>query len=120
MGVGIAIEFRKRFKLSGLQDKAKKEMLEVGSCYKVGRVHNLVTKAKYWQKPTCETVTSSLNIMKEICLKENITRIAMSATVKLPNCPDFNQSFRSNFSLFFSHSTFKLLFPSFQFLHLLV
>lgn len=77
MGAGIAIEFRKRFKLSGLQDKAKKELLEVGSCYKVGRVLNLVTKAKYWQKPTYETITSSLKIMKEICLKENITRIAM-------------------------------------------
>ncbi|AIQ15014.1 macro domain-containing protein [Paenibacillus durus] len=77
MGAGIAVQFRKRFKLSLLQDMASKNELIVGKCYKVDRVFNLITKTKYWQKPTYETLTLSLSSMKEICLQESINQIAM-------------------------------------------
>ncbi|WP_374017832.1 hypothetical protein ABU162_27660 [Paenibacillus thiaminolyticus] len=57
MGAGIAVEFKKRFKLASLQEMAKHSPLEIGTCYKAGSVLNLVTKAKYWHKPTYEALT---------------------------------------------------------------
>lgn len=77
MGAGIAVQFRKRFKLASLQDMAGRNELAVGECYRVDRVFNLVTKSKYYQKPTYETLTSALRSMKELCLEESIRDIAM-------------------------------------------
>jgi len=56
MGAGIAVEFRKRFKLKSLQDMANNQPLEIGTCYKAGRTLNLITKSKYWHKPTYESL----------------------------------------------------------------
>lgn len=77
MGAGIAVQFRKRFKLTPLQDMASRNELEVGKCYKAGRVFNLITKSKYWHKPTYETLTMALRSMKEICIQESIHKVAM-------------------------------------------
>lgn len=77
MGAGIAVQFRKKFKLNILQDKASRDELIVGKCYRVDRVFNLITKKKYWQKPTYDTLTLSLESMKDICMQESINKIAM-------------------------------------------
>jgi hypothetical protein len=77
MGAGIAVIFKKRYKLSILQEMASRNELAVGKCYKVDRVYNLITKSKYWQKPTYETLTLSLKSMKEICLLDDIRYLAM-------------------------------------------
>ncbi|WP_019908700.1 macro domain-containing protein [Paenibacillus sp. HW567] len=77
MGAGIAVQFRKKFKLSSLQDAAGRKELVVGKCYKVGRVLNLITKPKYWQKPTYETLTLALRSMKDVCIQESVTHLAM-------------------------------------------
>ncbi|MCD9025449.1 macro domain-containing protein [Cohnella silvisoli] len=77
MGAGIAVQFRKKFKLSSLQDMASRNDLIVGKSYKVDRVFNLITKSKYWYKPTYETLTMSLKSMKEICVQESINKLAM-------------------------------------------
>ncbi|GGH19915.1 macro domain-containing protein [Paenibacillus segetis] len=77
MGAGIAVQFRKRFKLASLQERATRNELEVGKCYKVDRTLNLVSKSKYWHKPTYETLTMSIKSMKEICQQDSIHKIAM-------------------------------------------
>lgn len=77
MGAGIAVQFTKRFDLSSLQAKAANEPLEIGVCYSVGRTLNLVTKAKYWHKPTYGTLTAAVTSMRDICLVEGITKLAM-------------------------------------------
>ncbi|MEF2245823.1 macro domain-containing protein [Paenibacillus sp. IITD108] len=77
MGAGIAVLFRKKFKLSSLQEKALRNELEVGKCYKVDRIINLITKSKYWHKPTYETLTAAVSSMKEICISESISKLAM-------------------------------------------
>lgn len=46
MGAGIAVEFKKRFKRASLQEQARKQPLEIGTCYQAGRALNLVTKSK--------------------------------------------------------------------------
>lgn len=77
MGAGIAVLFRKKFRLSSLQERATRNELEVGNCYKVDRVLNLITKSKYWHKPTYESLTAAVRSMKEICVIESISKLAM-------------------------------------------
>lgn len=77
MGAGIAVEFRKRFKLASLQKIALQKPLEIGKCYRVGRVLNLVTKTSYWQKPTYDSFTIAVISLKHICEEEGIKKLAM-------------------------------------------
>lgn len=42
-----------------------------------GCVLNLITKEKYWQKPTYDTLEKSLQDLKEMCIKNNINKLAM-------------------------------------------
>ncbi|ANY66897.1 hypothetical protein BBD42_10775 [Paenibacillus sp. BIHB 4019] len=77
MGAGIAVLFRKHFKLKPLQNMADNSPLAVGTCYKVDRALNLVTKTKYFHKPTYQTLTQAIVSMKDICLQEGITQLAM-------------------------------------------
>lgn len=84
MGKGIVVEFNKRFDMKKKLISKYKNFLSIwdakvpkGYCILEGRVLNLITKRNYWQKPTYETVENSLNVMKKICEKENIKKIAM-------------------------------------------
>jgi len=77
MGAGIAVQFRKRFNLSMLQAMANEKPLEIGKCYKAGRVLNLVTKSKYWNKPTYESFTQAVVSMRDVCMEAGITKLAM-------------------------------------------
>lgn len=84
MGKGIAVEFNKRFDMKHkLQSKYPDYINEwhrkrqIADCILEGRVFNLVTKERYWHKPTSVTMFDALCKMKEICLKNNITKIAM-------------------------------------------
>ncbi|WP_018750560.1 macro domain-containing protein [Paenibacillus sanguinis] len=77
MGAGIAVQFRQRFDLNALQEQARSQPLEIGICYAVGRTLNLVTKDKYWHKPTYGTLNASLASMKSVCEAEGITKLAM-------------------------------------------
>lgn len=77
MGAGIAVLFRKHFKLKSLQNMADSSPLVIGTCYKVDRALNLVTKAKYFHKPTYQTLTLAIVSMRDICLQEGISKLAM-------------------------------------------
>lgn len=77
MGAGIAVLFKKRFNLTILSKLAKEGELEVGSCRRVERTLNLITKKNYWNKPTYESFTNAIVSMKNVCLSEGINKIAM-------------------------------------------
>lgn len=77
MGAGIAVMFRKKFKLTSLTKLADYRMLEIGSCHLIDRALNLITKEKYWDKPTYSSFTKSVESMKQLCLQEGIKKIAM-------------------------------------------
>ena len=82
MGKGIVIEFNKRFDMKRkLQEKYPAYLTRWnwthGDCIREGKVLNLITKERYYDKPTLVTLKNSLDKMKEICLNENITKIAM-------------------------------------------
>ena len=71
MGAGIAVPMKKEYHLASL--KADK----FPDCIYYHGVLNLITKKNYWGKPTYQTLEQSLIKMKEICQKENITKVVM-------------------------------------------
>lgn len=75
LGAGIAVEFNKRFNM-------RKRLEEIGShmypeCVPVDNVFNLVTKERYWHKPTYETLEDSLLEMKEMIMYKGVKYLAM-------------------------------------------
>ncbi len=84
MGKGIVVEFNKRF---DMKNKLHRKYLDYinewhsrgykGDCILEGQVLNLITKERYFHKPTYQSMQSALEIMKKICEKEEISKIAM-------------------------------------------
>ena len=84
MGQGIVVEFNKRFDMKRkLQTKYPGYLNQYtykrtgGDCLLEGRVFNLITKERYYHKPTIITMRLALEKMKQICLENNIKNIAM-------------------------------------------
>ena len=77
LGAGIAVLFNKRFNMRAKLRKLPKEALKYPTCVYIDGVFNLITKDKYWNKPTLATMRASLEKMKEQALEMNIDKIAM-------------------------------------------
>lgn len=84
MGRGIAVEFVKRFDMKKkLQARFPDFIYEMrygarmGECILVDRVLNLVTKERYFQKPTYCSISQALAAMRDICIANNIKKVAM-------------------------------------------
>jgi hypothetical protein len=74
-GAGIAVEFAKRFKLK--QNLKIKGTGIYPDCIQVGKVFNLVTKNKYWNKPTYKSLEESLILMKDIICERDVKYLAI-------------------------------------------
>jgi hypothetical protein len=75
LGAGIAVEFEKKFKL-----KNKLSQYSDGSyptVIRINRVFNLITKAKYWHKPTLQSLRQTIVQMANDCLEYDIKYLAM-------------------------------------------
>lgn len=84
MGKGIVIEFNKRFNMKErLKEKYPlfftwwKNYHYVAECILVDRVFNLITKAKYYHKPTYESLRTALVLMRYEARDKGIKKIAM-------------------------------------------
>lgn len=84
MGKGIVVEFNKRFDMKRKLQNRYPDYLDVynrhrigGDCILEDRVLNLVTKERYFHKPTIITMRIALQKMKKICMENNITKVAM-------------------------------------------
>lgn len=84
MGKGIVIEFNKRFDMKNRLQRKYPDYLNQythhrlgGDCILEGRVLNLITKERYFHKPTIITMRLALQKMKKICIENNITKVAM-------------------------------------------
>lgn len=79
LGKGIAKGFDQRY---AVKDELRRIFANcnenlVGHCIYVCGVLNLVTKQFYYNKPTYETLRSSLVSMRNLCLANHIRRVAM-------------------------------------------
>ena len=84
MGKGIVIEFNKRFDMKRkLQSKYPDYVNQwhhnnwCGDCILEGRVLNLITKERYFHKPTYDSLKSALLVCWSECLHNDIKKIAM-------------------------------------------
>ena len=84
MGRGIVTEFNRRFflgsKLRASYPGYLRTWQESGreyDCIVCGRVINLITKGRYFQKPTYASLRGALQRMKEECRLYHIQKVAM-------------------------------------------
>lgn len=80
LGAGIAVEFDKRYDIRNRLLKLAEEKPETldEKCIEVENVFNLITKEKYWQKPSYNSLEESLLEMKEKLSKnKNIKKLVM-------------------------------------------
>lgn len=81
MGKGIALQFNKHFDCKKAMSKSygSYKWTGKGDCLlpKNHKVFHLITKNRYWDKPTYRTMKESLFQLKEFCSELNIKKIAM-------------------------------------------
>lgn len=84
MGKGIVVEFNRRFDMKNRLLQKRPNYLNSwlyyglqGDCILEGRVLNLITKERYWHKPTYLSMRLALEEMRVLCEKHNIKKIAM-------------------------------------------
>lgn len=84
MGKGIVVEFNKRFDMKKkLQSEYPDYINEWHrknrsfGCILEDRVFNLITKERYFHKPTYDSLFGALSNMKLISIQNGITKIAM-------------------------------------------
>ncbi len=84
MGKGIVVEFNRRFDMKRILQKKYPGYIDQyvkcsigGDCILEGRILNLITKERYFHKPTLASMKTALQKMKEICGREQIDKIAM-------------------------------------------
>ena len=84
MGKGIVVEFNKRFDMKRILQTKYPDYVNqfhrqkrLSDCILECRVFNLITKERYFEKPTYNTLTGALCKMKALCRSENIHKIAM-------------------------------------------
>ena len=81
MGKGIALEFNRVFNCKNELVKEFKNFKweNTGRCIKAKNsiVFHLITKNRYWDKPTYRTLKESLMELKTLCLEQNIKKLVM-------------------------------------------
>lgn len=77
LGKGIAVEFRNRYNMGSKLRQLYPNGLGGVGCVLIENVFNLITKEKYWHKPTYLTLKRSLQDMRDIVLENDIKYIAM-------------------------------------------
>ena len=78
MGAGIARQFRDRFGNVSELEGQKRKVGEVAVLPANGSyIYNLVTKEKYYQKPTYKALRMSLESMRSHCIEHNIRSVTM-------------------------------------------
>lgn len=84
MAAGIVVEFNKKFDMkSRLKKKYPDYIMDwirnsrFYDCLLEDRVFNLVTKTRYYNKPTYNSLTGALVMMRDLCNEKGINKIAM-------------------------------------------
>lgn len=84
MGKGIAVEFNKRYNMKNILKNTYPDYLAQWKadgrkfdCILIDRVFNLITKERYFNKPTYESISGSLDKMKTICLENSVKNLAI-------------------------------------------
>jgi O-acetyl-ADP-ribose deacetylase (regulator of RNase III) len=80
MGAGIAVQFKKRF---NQLDKLVAQKPTIGKCVYLNDINNrrfifyMITKEKYFHKPTYGSLKECLLNLKDLCLELNVNKLSM-------------------------------------------
>ena len=80
LGAGVAKQIDEAFHMQEMLNAAwgeESEIREENCCLPCGNVLNLVTKRKYWHKPTIESLREALEDMRLLIKEEHIHKVAM-------------------------------------------
>lgn len=77
MGAGIAVPMKKKFKLNNMKSQLDEMILQPGHAVYYHGVYNLITKKKYYAKPTYDTMAASLTSMYYHITQHDIKKIVM-------------------------------------------
>lgn len=80
MGAGIAVEFDKRFCIKETLDiywPDRPKIVKWPSCFMVDKVFSLVTKERYFHKPTYDSMERALLSLSEMCDTHNVKTLAI-------------------------------------------
>ncbi|NFD87520.1 macro domain-containing protein [Clostridium botulinum] len=78
MGRGIVVEFNKRFDMKNkIREFYGKTTVKIGDVALIGRVFNLITKGKYYGKPTYLSFSIMLEELKSQVVENNIKYLAI-------------------------------------------
>ena len=84
MGKGIAVQFNQHFDMRNKLQAAFPGYLATWQaqgrsfdCLLQGRVFNLITKERYYHKPTYQSLQGALEIMRDLCRQRQIQHLAM-------------------------------------------
>ena len=75
LGAGIAKDVECRYSVRNQLKRLNRRLCP--DCIAVGNILNIVTKPRYWDKPTYESFTKALIYTKEVCKKLGINHIVM-------------------------------------------
>lgn len=76
LGLGVAKQFDKKFNLRQKLNSMYSTPTEP-TCLLVDNVFNLVTKERYYHKPSMDDLHKSLLVLKELCITNDIKKLAM-------------------------------------------
>ena len=74
---GIAKQFQDKYMFKDILKLDGIENITVGSCMYTEGIFHLVTKPKYWLKPTNDTMLEALLSLKNLCIERNTKYLAM-------------------------------------------
>jgi hypothetical protein len=77
LGAGIAKEFEMRYGLRIQLHEKYPNGLGGSGCILIGKVFNLVTKEKYWQKPSYNNLRMALVSLKKQVIQNNIKKLGI-------------------------------------------
>jgi len=77
MGAGIAVPIRKKFSLGNMSNDVDRMLLRPGVAVYYHKVYNLITKEKYWHKPTYDTIEAALASMYYHAKEHGMEKIVM-------------------------------------------
>ena len=75
LGAGIAKDVECRYNVRNQLKRLNRRLCP--DCIAVGNILNIVTKPRYWDKPTYDSFTKALIYTKEVCKKLGISHIVM-------------------------------------------
>lgn len=79
MGAGIAKQFDRQYHIKEILSKYidLDEGLDYPHCFRVGNIYNIITKEKYYHKPSYDDFTKACELWKDLMIKDRVETVVV-------------------------------------------